>query len=180
MELTSAERDFRDAVRSFFAEEYPRELIDKIASGVRLQKIDQIQSQRALHAKGWLGIGWPKEHGGTGWSPVERYIFDQELDLAGAAPIIPMGVIYIGPIICAFGNDEQKRRWLPGILESRDFWVQGYSEPEAGSDLASLRMAAVLDGDEYILNGTKIWTSGAQWADWIFCLCRTSKEQKRN
>lgn len=180
MELTPAERDFRDAVRRFFAEEYPSKLIDKIASGVRLQKIDQIQSQRALNAKGWLGVGWPKEHGGTGWSPVERYIFDQELDLAGAAPIVPMGVIYIGPIICAFGNEEQKRTWLPGILESRDFWAQGYSEPESGSDLASLRMAAVRDGDEYVLNGTKIWTSGAQWANWIFCLCRTSKEQKRN
>lgn len=170
---------FRNEVRRFFAEDYPREVIEKARRGERLDKADHIASQKALNAKGWLGVGWPLEHGGTGWTPIERYIFDQELDLAGAAPIIPMSVIYIGPIICAFGSDEQKRAWLPGILESRDFWAQGYSEPDAGSDLASLRFSAVREGDDYILNGTKIWTSGAQWANWIFLLARTSKEARK-
>lgn len=177
--LTASEARFREEAKRFFAEEYPREIIAKQAAGIRLDKDDHIASQRALHAKGWLGQGWPAEYGGTGWTPVERYIFDQELDLAGAAPVIPMAVIYIGPIICAFGSEEQKRVWLPDILESRTFWAQGYSEPEAGSDLASLRFSAVRDGDEYVLNGTKIWTSGARWADWIFCLARTSKEAKK-
>ncbi|WP_176594353.1 acyl-CoA dehydrogenase family protein [Sphingobium sp. EM0848] len=179
LSLSSSELRFRDDVRRFFAEEYPQEVIAKLAAGVRLSKEDHIASQQALNSRGWLGLGWPTNYGGTGWTPVERYIFDQELDLAGAAPIIPMAVIYIGPIICAFGSEEQKRTWLPDILESRTFWAQGYSEPEAGSDLASLHFSAVREGDDYVLNGTKIWTSGAQWADWIFCLARTSKEAKK-
>ncbi|MFT3799847.1 MAG: acyl-CoA dehydrogenase family protein [Burkholderiaceae bacterium] len=177
--FTPAEEAFREEVRRFFRTEYPQHIIAKLAAGQRLSKADQIASQKALNARGWLGVGWPTEHGGTGWTPVERFIFDYELDQAGAAPIIPMAVIYVGPIICAFGSEEQKRTWLPGILESRDFWAQGYSEPEAGSDLASLRFSAVRDGDEYVLNGTKIWTSGAQNADWIFCLCRTSEEERK-
>lgn len=171
--------EFRDEVRNFFATDYPQSVREKIARGQRLEKADQILSQQALNAKGWFGVGWPKEDGGTGWSAVKRYIFDQELDLAGAAPIIPMSVIYIGPIVCAFGTPEQKARWLSGILESRDFWAQGYSEPESGSDLASLRLSAVRDGDDYIINGAKIWTSGAHWANWIFCLARTSKEARK-
>ncbi len=171
--------EFREEVRNFFATSYPQSVLEKIARGQRLEKPDQILSQQALNAKGWFGVSWPKEDGGTGWSAVERYIFDQELDLAGAAPIIPMSVIYIGPIVCAFGTPEQKARWLPGILESRDFWAQGYSEPESGSDLASLRLSAVRDGDDYIINGAKIWTSGAHWANWIFCLARTSKEARK-
>lgn len=170
---------FRDDVRQFFSTSYPKSVLDKIAGGQRLEKSDQILSQQALNAKGWLGVGWPKEDGGTGWSPAQRYIFDQELDLAGAAPIIPMSVIYIGPILCAFGTEQQKKHWLSGILESRDFWAQGYSEPESGSDLASLRLSAVRDGDDYVINGTKIWTSGAHWANWIFCLARTSREARK-
>ena len=175
----AALEDFRQEVRHFFATEYPRDVLDKLARGDRLSKADHIAAQTALNAKGWLGVSWPKEDGGPGWSPMQRYIFDCELDLAGAAGIIPMGVIYIGPILCAFGSAEQKSRWLPDILESRSFWAQGYSEPESGSDLASLRFSAVRDGDHYILNGTKIWTSGAHWADWIFCLARTSKEARK-
>ena len=177
--LTPDEIAFRDEVRRFFAEDYPEAVIAKLANGDRLEKSDHVASQCALNARGWLGVGWPREHGGPGWTPIERYVFDQELELAGAAAIIPMAVIYIGPIICAFGTPEQKARWLPDILESRSFWAQGYSEPEAGSDLASLRFAAVRDGDEYVLNGTKIWTSGAHMADWIFCLARTSKEERK-
>lgn len=179
LKLTPEEAAFRDEVRAFFAADYPAHVIAKNAAGQRLDKQDHVDAQRALHARGWLGVGWPREHGGTGWTPAQRYIFDQELELANAAAIIPMAVIYIGPIIAAFGSDRQKAEWLPAILESRAFWAQGYSEPEAGSDLASLRFSAVRDGDDYILNGTKIWTSGAQWADWIFCLARTSREERK-
>lgn len=172
-------RAFRDEVREFFATQYPRPVLDKLRAGQRLEKADQIASQQALNARGWLGVSWPKEQGGTGWTPQQRYIFDCELDLAGAATIIPMGVIYIGPILCAFGTPQQQREWLPAILESRTFWAQGYSEPGAGSDLAGLDLRAERDGDHYVLNGTKIWTSGAHWADWIFCLARTSKEARK-
>lgn len=172
-------RAFRDEVREFFATDYPRHVLDKLRAGQRLEKADQIASQQALNGRGWLGVSWPKEQGGTGWTPLQRYIFDYELDQAGAATIIPMGVIYIGPILCAFGTPQQQREWLPAILESRSFWAQGYSEPGAGSDLAGLGLRAERDGDHYILNGTKIWTSGAHWADWIFCLARTSKEARK-
>jgi alkylation response protein AidB-like acyl-CoA dehydrogenase len=179
LKLTPEEAAFRDDVRAFFATDYPAHVVAKNAAGQRLEKQDHVDAQHALNARGWLGVGWPSDHGGTGWNPVQRYIFDQELERANAAAIIPMAVIYIGPIICAFGTDRQKAEWLPAILESRVFWAQGYSEPEAGSDLASLRFSAVRDGDDYILNGTKIWTSGAQWADWIFCLARTSREERK-
>ena len=179
LELTQEQAAFRGEVRCFFETDYPRDVIDKLANGQRLDKADHIAAQRAINKRGWLGVGWPKEFGGTGWTPVERYLFDRELELAGAASIIPMGVIYIGPIICGFGSPEQQAKWLPDILESRVFWAQGYSEPEAGSDLASLRFSAVREGEEYVLNGTKIWTSGALMADWIFCLARTSKEDRK-
>lgn len=175
LSLSPAEQAFAADVRRFFAEDYPKEILQLLRDGRKLTRDDQVRAQQALNAKGWLGVGWPAEHGGTGWSPVERYLFEQELELAGAPSIIPMAVIYIGPIICAFGTPEQRARWLPDILESRAMWAQGYSEPESGSDLASLRMSAVRDGDDYILDGTKIWTSGAHWADWIFCLVRTEK-----
>jgi alkylation response protein AidB-like acyl-CoA dehydrogenase len=179
LKLTPEETAFQNEVRAFFAHDYPAHIIAKNKAGQRLTKADHIDAQRALNARGWLGVGWPREVGGTGWTPIERYIFDQELEFAHAAGIIPMAVIYIGPIIAAFGSDRQKAEWLPAILESRAFWAQGYSEPEAGSDLASLRFSAVRDGDDYILNGTKIWTSGALWADWIFCLARTSREERK-
>lgn len=174
LSISKEDRAFVDDVRLFFAKDYPADLLSRTASGVALTRDDHVRSQKALNARGWLGLGWPAEHGGTGWSPVRRYLFEQELERAGAPSIIPMAVIYIGPIICAFGTAEQQRRWLPDILESRALWTQGYSEPEAGSDLASLRMSARRDGDDYVLQGSKIWTTGAHWADWIFCLVRTA------
>ena len=177
--LTPAERAFQADVRAFFENEYPRDIPAKMAAGIRLSREDHVRSQQALNSRGWLGVGWPKDFGGPGWSAVERHLFDEELERAGAPGIIPMAVIYIGPIVCAFGTPEQQAKWLPDILESRAMWAQGYSEPEAGSDLASLGFSAVRDGDEYILNGTKIWTSGAHWADWIFCLARTSREARK-
>ncbi len=116
---------------------------------------------------------------GTGWSANEKYIFDEELERAGALNVVPMGLLYVGPVIYTFGTEEQKQRWLPGILDSTTFWAQGYSEPGSGSDLASLQASAVADGNDYIVNGTKIWTSLGQHADWIFCLLRTSQEEKK-
>lgn len=177
--LTTEQARFVNEVRRFFATEYPQDLLARLRDGQVLDKADHIRSQQALQARGWLGVGWPVEHGGPGWSAMERYLFETELEQAGAPSIIPMAITYIGPIICAFGTPEQQRRWLPDILESRAMWAQGYSEPEAGSDLASLRMTARRDGDDYVLDGTKIWTTGAHWADWIFCLARTSSEPRK-
>lgn len=169
---------FREEVRAFFETEYPQDLIEKQRTGI-LDRADQVRNQQALQSRGWLAPAWPQEYGGAGWDPVRRHIFEEEADRAGVPFIVPMAVIYVGPVIYTFGSDEQKRRWLPDILESRAFWGQGYSEPEAGSDLAALRMTARREGDHYVLNGTKIWTSYAQWADWMFCLARTSKEERR-
>ena len=179
LDLSPDEQRFQAEVRRFFAEDYPAAILAKMRGGQRLTRDDQVAAQQALQARGWLAATWPAECGGTGWTPVERYLFDAELERAGAPNIIPMALIYIGPIICTFGTPEQKARWLPDILESRAMWAQGYSEPDAGSDLAGLRMSAVRDGDDYVLNGSKIWTSGAHWADWIFCLVRTSRETRR-
>lgn len=170
---------FRAEVAAFFERDYPQDIIAKLRSGQILGREDHIRSQKALHSRGWLAPAWPAEAGGPGWDVTRRYIFEEELDRAGVPNLIPMAIIYVGPVIYTFGTEEQKRRWLPDILESRTMWAQGYSEPEAGSDLASLGLRAERDGDHYVLNGTKIWTSYAQWADWIFCLARTSKEPRR-
>jgi len=177
--LTPRQEAFVEEVRAFFREDYPQDVIAKARSGTFLDRDDQVRSQQALRARGWLGSGWPQGSGGPDWGPVERYLFSQELERAGAPDLIPMALVYIGPIIATFGTDEQKGRWLPDILESRSLWAQGYSEPESGSDLASLSMTARREGDEYILDGTKIWTTGAHWADWIFCLARTSREDRK-
>ncbi|NJO35085.1 MAG: acyl-CoA dehydrogenase [Rhodospirillales bacterium] len=170
---------FRSEVRAFFDREYPADLIAKLRDGQLPSREDHIRAQKALQSRGWLAVNWPKEFGGTGWDATRRYIFEEELDRAGALTLLPMAIIYVGPVIIAFGNAEQQREWLPEILESRALWAQGYSEPEAGSDLAALSLTAERDGDEYVLNGEKTWTSYAQWADWIFCLVRTSREARR-
>jgi alkylation response protein AidB-like acyl-CoA dehydrogenase len=176
MNFDTEDERFRAEVRDFFTSEYPQDLITKAASAFSLTKEDHQRSEQALAAKGWLCVNWPKEHGGTGWTANQKYIFDQELELAGAINPVPMGVIYVGPVICAFGTPDQQARWLPGIQQSTTFWAQGYSEPGSGSDLASLQCKATLDGDSYVVEGTKIWTSLAQHADWIFLLVRTSQE----
>lgn len=176
MRFDASDELFRSEVRTFFKDEYPHDLIIKAASGIELCKSDYQRSERALASRGWLCVNWPVEYGGPGWTTNQKYIFDQELELAGAISPVPMGVIYVGPVICAFGDEEQKARWLPGIKESTTFWAQGYSEPGSGSDLASLQCRADRDGDVYVVNGEKIWTSLAQHADWIFALVRTSNE----
>jgi alkylation response protein AidB-like acyl-CoA dehydrogenase len=170
---------FRAEVRSYFETEYPSWILAKVRNGQTLGKADLDASQRALNARGWLAPNWPKEFGGTGWSATQRFIFDEELERAGAPNVVPMGLLYVAPIICAFGSEAQKARWLPDILSGKTFWAQGYSEPGAGSDLASLTTRAERVGEHYVVNGVKTWTSQGHYADWIFCLVRTSAEAKK-
>ena len=132
-----------------------------------------------LNAQGWLASHWPQEWGGTGWTPVERFIFENECALAGAPRIVPFGLSMLAPVLIKYGTDAQKRHWLPRILDGSDWWCQGYSEPGAGSDLASVKTTAVRDGDDYIVNGQKTWTTLGQHANMIFCLVRTSSTGKR-
>ena len=173
LDLTPEDERFRMEVRRYFQEEYPQDILAKIANGQTLDKADLVASERALSAKGWLAPGWPEAYGGPGWTVTQRFIFDDELERAGAPNVSPMGLLYVAPVIYTFGTPEQQDRWLPDILAARTFWAQGYSEPEAGSDLASLRTSAVRSGDAYIVNGEKTWTSRAHHAEWIFCLVRT-------
>jgi len=170
---------FREEIRRFFQTDYPQHILRKVAAGASLSTPEVREAEMALGAKNWLASAWPAEHGGPGWSIEEQYIFDEELERAGAPTVTPMGVVYVGPVIYTFGSDAQKDQWLSGIADGSVGWAQGYSEPEAGSDLASLQFSAVEDGGEYILNGTKIWTSAAQHADWIFLLARTSKGARK-
>ncbi len=173
------ELSFQQEVRDFFARDYPQTLLEKRRRGQTLTKADLQLNERTLGEKGWLAANWPVEHGGTGWNVTEKYIFDEELERAGAPGIVPMGVIYVAPVLYTFGNEAQKQRFLPDILAANAFWAQGYSEPGAGSDLASLECRADPDGDGYLVNGSKTWTSQAQFADWIFCLVRTSREERK-
>ncbi len=177
--FSAEEREFREEVRAFFRDEYPEDIREKQAQGAELDPEDQVRWQQLLHAKGWAGINWPVEYGGTGWSPVQKYIFATEEANANAPIIIPFGLSMVGPVIYTFGNDEQKQRFLPDILASRVWWCQGYSEPGSGSDLASLKMRAELAGDHFVVNGTKTWTTLGQHADWIFCLARTNTDVAR-
>ena len=177
--LNPEEEKFRDEVREFVSTEVSEEIRRKTMTGFRLNKEDHESWQRKLYTKGWMAPGWPVEHGGTGWTPMQKHIFEEECAAAGAPPVIAFGVTMVAPVIMAFGNQEQKDYYLPRILRSDDWWCQGYSEPGSGSDLASLRTKAVLDGDQYIVNGQKTWTTMAQHANLMFCLVRTSDEGKR-
>lgn len=170
---------FRNMIRAFFDTEFPKEIIAKNTSGASLTKSEVRKSEMALGAKGWLASAWPKNYGGPGWSVEEQHIFDKELERAGVPTVTPMGVIYVGPVIYTFGSEAQKDCWLPGIRDGSVGWAQGYSEPGSGSDLASLQFSAVHEGDDYLLNGTKVWTSAAQHADWIFLLARTDNSGKK-
>ena len=168
----------QDEVRRFCREEMPAALLDKAHRHQVLDKADYVQWMQLLHAKGWVAGHWPVEHGGQEWSSLERFVFEDELARQGCPWIIPFGVKYVGPVIYSFGSEAQKQRFLPGILSTEEFWAQGYSEPNAGSDLAGLRTQAVRAGDHYVVNGQKVWTTYAQWADWLFCLVRTSNDGK--
>ena len=170
---------FREDVNAFFRDEFPEDIRDKQNHGIELSPEDYVRWQQLLYEKGWAGINWPVEHGGTGWTPVQKYIFATEEANANAPVIIPFGLSMVGPVIYTFGNEDQKERFLPDILASKVWWCQGYSEPGAGSDLASLKTRADFAGDHYVVNGTKTWTTLGQHADWIFCLARTTMDVAR-
>ncbi len=176
--FTEDEQAFRETVRRFLADELPQDLARKTEGGWHLEKEDVARWNRILHAKGWSAPAWPEEYGGTGWSPVQRYIFNEECADAWAPILSPFGLSMVGPVIYTFGSDEQKAKYLPPILSGETFWCQGYSEPGSGSDLASLKTRAVRDGGDYVVNGHKIWTTQAHWADMMFCLVRTDTEGK--
>ncbi|GAB3281609.1 acyl-CoA dehydrogenase family protein [Parahaliea aestuarii] len=169
---------FRDEVRAFFKRAYDEELQARLADKSSF-KDAVVDWQKRLFEQGWIAPNWPREYGGTGWSPTQKYIYESERAAHGIRDVVPFGLQMVAPVIYTFGNDEQKERFLPRILRSDDWWCQGYSEPGSGSDLASLKTRAVLDGDEYVVNGAKIWTTYAQYADWIFCLVRTNSEGKK-
>lgn len=171
---------FRDEVRAFFAQEYDEELQGRLTSSdPAIFKQAVIEWQKRLHAKGWIVPNWPVEYGGTGWNATQQFIYESERAAAGVRDVVPFGLKMVGPVIYHFGTQEQKDRFLPSILASDEWWCQGYSEPGAGSDLASLKTKAVLDGDDYVVTGAKIWTTYAQHADWIFCLVRTNSDGKK-
>ena len=173
------EEAFRQEVRDFIAEAKPQ-LPENLGAPeqARLSKDDYLVWHRLLFKKGWVAPAWPKVFGGADWSVTQRYIFSTEIARAGMPTTLPFGLGMVGPVIIAFGNDAQKKKFLPRILSGDDWWCQGYSEPGAGSDLASLRCRAVRDGDHYVVNGQKTWTTLAQYADWIFCLVRTDTAAK--
>jgi alkylation response protein AidB-like acyl-CoA dehydrogenase len=173
LNYTSEDLAFRDQVRAFLAAELPRELQHKVLNHLRLSKDDYVRWHKILARQGWVAPGWPQEFGGPGWTAAQRHIFEEECARAGTPPVLPFGVNMVAPVIMAFGSQAQKDHYLPRILSCEDWWCQGYSEPGAGSDLASLKTTAVRDGDDYIVNGQKTWTTLAQHADMIFCLVRT-------
>ncbi len=179
LSLSKDELAFRDEVRAFFNDNVPPAMKQKLREGRHTSKQDLVDWTRILNKKGWAVTHWPKEDGGTGWTPVQQYIFNEELQMAQAAPPLPFGVNMVGPVILTFGNEEQKKYYLPRIANLDDWWCQGFSEPGSGSDLASLKTTAKKKGDSYIVNGQKTWTTLAQHADWIFCLVRTDPTAKK-
>jgi alkylation response protein AidB-like acyl-CoA dehydrogenase len=179
LEFTEEEQAFRAEVRSFLREKLAPGIREKVLNGYELGREDHLQWQRRLHERGWGGMGWPVEFGGPGWNSVQQYIFEEESALAGAPRLIPFGTKMVAPVIMTFGSVAQQQRFLPKISAGEEWWCQGYSEPGAGSDLASLKTRAVLDGDAYVVNGQKTWNTLGQYADWIFCLVRTDPQAKQ-
>ena len=179
LDFSVEELAFRDEVRQFLADSLPSEMRERMARGDDSNIRDDIQDwQKILHAKGWGAPGWPVEFGGTGWSKTRQYIFENECALADAPAQLAFGIKMVAPVIMRFGSTEQQQVFLPRILAAQDWWCQGYSETGSGSDLASLKMKAERDGDEYVLNGQKVWKTLGQFADWIFCLVRTDATGK--
>ncbi len=173
LDYSAEDLAFREEVRRFLDEKLPADLQHKVLGHKRLSRDDYVRWHKTVAQQGWVGANWPVEHGGTGWSAVQRHIWEEECARAGTPPILPFGVNMVAPVIMAFGNEAQKQHYLPRILNCDDWWCQGYSEPGAGSDLASLKTRAQREGDHYIVNGQKTWTTLAQHADMIFCLVRT-------
>jgi alkylation response protein AidB-like acyl-CoA dehydrogenase len=179
LSYTPEEEAFRAEVRAFAIEKIPEAIRDKVRRGRHLEKADFVTAHKAFAERGWSVPGWPEELGGCDWTAVQKHIFDEELALASVPGRIPFGTNMAAPVIIEFGSEAQKERFLPPIRSGDEWWCQGFSEPGAGSDLASLTTRAVLDGDHYIINGQKTWTTLAQYADWIFCLVRTDTEVKQ-
>jgi acyl-CoA dehydrogenase len=180
LNFTEEELAFQAEVRQFLAENLPAHIVEGTANNgsVFVEKDIALEWQSILVAKGWAVPSWPAEHGGTDWTPAQKYIFSKECYHAGAPMLIPLGLLMLAPVIMAFGTEEQKAEYLPKILNGEHYWCQGYSEPGSGSDLASLKLKAERDGDEYVVNGSKIWTTHAHLADHIFCLVRTDSDVK--
>ena len=180
LQLSAADEAFRDEVRRFLDANLTDELraATRLTSGVFAEFEIGRRWHKALYERGWIAPAWPVEYGGTGWSPMQRFIFDRECAAAGTPRLFAMGLRMVGPVIMRFGRQEQQHFYLPKILSGEDTWCQGYSEPGSGSDLASLQCRAVADGDDYVVNGTKIWTTGAQYATRMFLLVRTRMEGK--
>jgi len=179
LNFSADDEAFRQEVRAFLASALAPDLAERVRLGKRLSKAETEAWQAALSARGWLAPHWPKEYGGQEWSVTQRFIWDYETSLANAPPTIAFGLKMLAPVLIKFGTEEQKRYWLPRMLNGSDWWCQGYSEPGAGSDLAAIKTTAVRDGDEYVINGQKTWTSFGQHANMIFCLVRTANTGKR-
>jgi alkylation response protein AidB-like acyl-CoA dehydrogenase len=179
LSYTAEEEAFRTEVRNFVRDNLDPGTRRKVLNGLRLTKDDQVNWQRTLYKKGWIAPHWPKAYGGTGWTPIQHSIFDEEAARGGAPTVIPFGLNMCAPVIIAFGSEAQKKHYLPRMLKSEDWWCQGFSEPGAGSDLASLKTRAVLTDDHFVVNGQKTWTTLAQHADMIFCLVRTDPAAKK-
>lgn len=178
LEFTAGEQAFREEIRAWVAANLPQDISHKVHHALRLSKADLQRWARILGSRGWHGWAWPKAFGGPGWNAVQRHLFEEECALAGAPRVVPFGPVMVAPVIMAFGTPAQQQRFLPGIASGEVWWSQGYSEPGAGSDLASLKCRAERRGDHYVVNGQKTWTTLGQHGDWIFCLVRTSTEGK--
>jgi len=179
LKLSEDERAFQAEVRAFAREHLPAETRRKVEGGLTLTKDDYVGWQKILHRRGWFPFNWPKEHGGTGWDPIRRFLFEEEIEMAGGPRLAPFGIRMVGPVIMEFGSPAQQARHLPPIVRSDVWWCQGYSEPGAGSDLAGLSTRAVRQGDHYVVTGQKTWTTFAHYADWMFCLARTDPAAKK-
>ncbi len=181
LKFSSQDEAFRQEVRAFVRDRLPSDIRRKVELGLRLEHADYVTWFRILESRGWLTPGWPVEHGGPGWSHVQRYIFDEETLLGGAPRLIASGIQMLGPVLIAFGTEAQKRQYLPDIRQSNTWWAQGFSEPGAGSDLAQVRTTAVLepDGKHFVVNGHKVWTSYAQWCSMMFALVRTDPDASK-
>nr|MBF0684908.1 acyl-CoA dehydrogenase family protein [Pseudomonas sp.] len=180
MDLTYSEQDvaFREEVRAFLRDKLPADIKQKVLQHKRLEKDDYVRWHLALKEQGWGAPSWPVEYGGTGWNPLQKLIFEVECYTAGAPRLLPFGLTMIGPVLMKYASQAQKDYFLPRIIDMEDWWCQGYSEPGAGSDLASLKTRAVRQGDHYVVSGQKTWNTLGQHADWIFCLVRTDTESK--
>ena len=179
LRFTPEEVAFRDEARKFFTAEVPLNVRRKVIEGRGLSKQDMVAAHKALHKRGWATPNWPVEWGGCNWTPIQIYMYQEEMQAAGVPPPLAFNTSMNGPVLIQFGTEAQKKRFLPRMAALDDWWCQGFSEPGAGSDLASLKTTAVREGDHYIVNGQKIWTTLAQHADWIFCLVRTDPGAKK-